>query len=269
MALFSKALRSELSHYRRRKTISLDGTVGGMDHPSRRGQYVTPADGMLGAGGAPSHHSVYDAHAQYHWPSRQYVPPEPWFEGTEIHKTPPLRMGPPQQRALRFPEADEGHDDQGQFLGSPAVPVVEEFGEDPVQQRMVKELRVRQLDRELAALDQDVAGDSETVRRDEPAEGDPFAGHPWYGPSAMTQELFEEAMQDAFPEAAEESVPQPAVTHEEMEAYRDQQEALLEDIVNQAMPPAEEMLEEEDPWERYQKEMMDPGMMGFGPMPGP
>jgi len=31
MALFSKALRSELSHYRRRKTISLDGTVGGMD----------------------------------------------------------------------------------------------------------------------------------------------------------------------------------------------------------------------------------------------
>ncbi len=34
MALFSKALRSELSHYQRRKTISLDGTVGGMDHPS-------------------------------------------------------------------------------------------------------------------------------------------------------------------------------------------------------------------------------------------
>ena len=80
-----------------------------------------------------------------------------------------------------------------------------------------------------------------------------------------------QAMQEAVaPEPDEESVSEVAVSFQEMEACHDQQQASLEDIVQQAMPEIEEVLkEEEDPWELYHRQMMDPGMMGFGPMPGP
>jgi hypothetical protein len=43
----------------------------------------------------------------------------------------------------------------------------------------------------------------------------------------------------------------------------------LDALVQQAVPGPEETLEErDDPWELYRQQMMDPGMMGFGPAPG-
>jgi hypothetical protein len=120
----------------------------------------------------------------------------------------------------------------------------------------------------------------------------PIEEHPWLGRQEMTEEAFEQAMHQAIapapaemmadgtiedtthhvplPEPAEEAVAEPATAFQEMEAYYEQQQASLEEIVRQAMPEPEEVLEEEeDPWEFYQRQMMDPGMMGFGPMPGP
>jgi len=272
MALFSKALRSELSHYKRRKTISLDGTVGGMDHPSRRGEYVTPADGALGAGGAPSHHSVYDGHAHYNWPERDYEQDASWLDAGPRTTTPPLRLDPA-PRPERPP-------------GIPYAPMTER-----TMLRMFEQLRERE---EALAGDQYGLGDQgsgsvdgggmeqslagveapepEMVRRmvGELITG-PIEEHPWFGEQQMTEDTFERAMQEAIaPEPDQESVPEPAVSFQEMEAYHDQEQATLEDIVQQAMPEPEEMLEEqEDPWELYRQQMMDPGMMGFGPMPGP
>ena len=79
---------------------------------------------------------------------------------------------------------------------------------------------------------------AKSVPSRKPAAG-PAPTRRWLTAASMLEsdepELFDEAMEHAFPEVAEESVPEPAVTHEEMEAYHDQQEALLEDVVQQAM----------------------------------
>ncbi len=270
MALFSKALRSELSHYRRRKTISLDGTVGGMDHPSHRGQYVTPADGALGAGGAPAQHTIYDGHAHYRAADRDYGAEPSWFDDAPRARTPALRLDP-----VPRPERPPGIsyltlDEEtlrralGELREQEEVQATDPFGS--TDHGSVPPGDNEQTDRDIGGLP---PPDSKMVRQ--MLYGPtvvPIEEHPWFGEQQMTEEAFEQAMQDALHEVAEQSVPEPAVSPEEMEAYYDQQEASLEAIVQQAMPPAEEPPEEEDPWELYLKQMTDPGMMGFGPMPG-
>jgi len=273
MALFSKALRSELSHYRRRKTISLDGTVGGMDHPSRRGQYVTPADGALGAGGAPAQHSFYDSHAHYRAADRDYETEPSRFDDAPRATTPALRLDPV-PRPERPPRIS--HAPMTEELMLRAMEDVREEQEaraaDPfglAQHRSAPRGDSEEADRDIGGLP---PPDPEMVREmlNEPTFV-PIEEHPWFGEQQMTEEAFEQAMQEAVaPEPHDESVADPALSFQEMEAYHEEQQASLEDIVQQAMPEPEEVLEEEeDPWELYQRQMMDPGMMGFGPMPGP
>jgi len=94
MALFSKALRSALSTYRKRKATSLDGSVADMHPSSPKGHYVSPVDGMLGAGGMSAQHSFYDSHAHYRWPDREYEQDPSWSDVMPRATTPRLRLGP-------------------------------------------------------------------------------------------------------------------------------------------------------------------------------
>lgn len=82
MGLFRRALSSQLSKYRKRKTISLDGTVGGMNTGfAGPRHYAQAQDGWLGMLPTGSHHSVYDAQAHYHHSNREYEEPPEWFVG--------------------------------------------------------------------------------------------------------------------------------------------------------------------------------------------
>ena len=80
MRHYSRALNAELSKYRKRKRISLDGTIAGQT----AGMYIgglhhvrLPGSRSRGAlAGQPQ--SIYDAKAFYDWPDREYEQYEPF-----------------------------------------------------------------------------------------------------------------------------------------------------------------------------------------------
>ena len=70
----SRALDAELSKYRKRKTISLNGAVAGIrEGRYLRGLHHVRPPGSYGLGSTPAqHHSIYDARAFYEWPNPEY-----------------------------------------------------------------------------------------------------------------------------------------------------------------------------------------------------
>ena len=96
MRHYSRALNTELFKYRKRKRISLDGTVTGIQqsHFIRGLHHVTPP-GFRSRGISPAQpHSIYDTPAFYEYPESDYEPPEPWFDQRPT-PTPPLRIESP------------------------------------------------------------------------------------------------------------------------------------------------------------------------------
>ena len=106
---YSRVLRRELSKYRKRKRIPLDGTIagqtagiytGGLHHarpPGSRSHGISPSQ----------HHSIYDARAFYEWPDQGYEQPASWFEQS-FPGTPPLRVqGPTRHSRPPIPEYDD------------------------------------------------------------------------------------------------------------------------------------------------------------------
>ncbi len=96
----SRALRNELSKYRKRKRISLDGTIAGQTAGIYIGglHHVRPP-GLRSRGiSSVRPQSIYDAKAFYGWPNQEYEQPASWFEQS-FPGTPPLRV----QGATRHP----------------------------------------------------------------------------------------------------------------------------------------------------------------------
>jgi hypothetical protein len=101
MRHFSRALNAELFKYRKRKRISLNGTIAGQTAGIYIGglHYVTPP-GSRSRGISPAQHrSIYDAPAFYEYPESDYEPPAPWFDQRPT-LTPPIRIESPLQQPL-------------------------------------------------------------------------------------------------------------------------------------------------------------------------
>ena len=99
MRHYSRALNAELFKYRKRKRISLDGTVAGQTAGRyiRGLHHVTPP-GSRSHGISPAQpRSIYDAPAFYEYPEPDYEPSAPWFDEGPT-PTPPLRIESPLQQ---------------------------------------------------------------------------------------------------------------------------------------------------------------------------
>ncbi len=109
MRHFSRALNAELFKYRKRKRISLDGTIagqtagiyiGGLHHvrlPGSRSRGISSVQPQ----------SIYDAKAFYDWPDQEYEQSASWFEQS-FPGTPPLRVqGPTRDPRPTIPEYDD------------------------------------------------------------------------------------------------------------------------------------------------------------------
>ena len=93
MRHYSRALNIELSKYRKRKRISVNGTIagqtagiyiGGLHHakpPGSRSHGISPAQ----------HRSIYDERAFYDWPDQEYEQSASWFDQS-FPGTPPIRV---------------------------------------------------------------------------------------------------------------------------------------------------------------------------------
>jgi len=250
MALFSKALRSALSTYRKRKTISLDGSVAGTHSGSPKGHYVTPADGMLGAGGTSGHHSVYDAHAHYRWPDRDCEQDPSWSDIIPRATTPPLRLDPvpwPARapRAGYFALTDEmmhqafrDASDDGSMSGpevlGPAIDESDVLNGDA----MSPELGVEPMEPPEPEMVRRMVGELITG---------PMEDHPWYGEQEMTEEAFLQVMEEsAAPTDAEAMMDDPMPEHEDPMALMYAEEATemahgLEALAQDAMADPEAM----------------------------
>lgn len=290
MGLFSRAMRSELSRYGKRKKLSLDGSVAGIS-PTRYVGGLRPApvygSSALPSAGLAAPRSIYDQSAFYDWPEQGYEAPAPWFD-VQPKPTPPLRMqGPP--RPLR-PTAIHYEDsvmtpglmeDLLEALpggAMPQEPMALEHAVDGMPAFLGQE--GPQLDFQEAVHEGFMAEQPMT----EPM-ADETQPHAWYDANPMTQEMFNQAAQEVLePDTAPEPMaeqPDPfAVMQPQYEQQLDQS---LEAMVQEPMP-------EQDPYElqqrMYDEQMqywMDPFMMPgfgslgpgplgpgpFGPMPGP
>ena len=302
MALFSKALRSALSTYRKRKTISLDGSVAGTHSGSPKGHYVTPADGMLGAGGTSGHHSVYDAHAHYRWPDRDCEQDPSWSDIIPRATTPPLRLDPvpwPARapRAGYFALTDEmmhqafrDASDDGSMSGpevlGPAIDGSDVLNDDALS----PEFGIEPMEPPEPEMARRMVGELITG---------PMEDHPWYGGQDMTEDAFLQAMgETAAPTDAEAMMDDPMPEHEDPMALMHAEEVTemahgLEALAQEALPEPEAMHPEDalpqfqDPEPEFGLEAMmqeampqaepepvlepemDPWMMqgGFGPGP--
>lgn len=109
MRHYSRALNAELFKYRKRKRISLDGTIAGQTAGIHIGglHHVRPPGSRSHGISAAQHRSVYDEHAFYEWPDQEYGQPASWFEQS-FPSTPPLRVqGPPRYPQPPVPEYDD------------------------------------------------------------------------------------------------------------------------------------------------------------------
>ena len=212
---------------------SLDHAVDGIGHASPKGHYGAPVDGMLGAGPAPREFSIYDAPGQYAYPQQEYEPPAPWSEETPVPDTPPLRTDPPV-----FPEPLR--------VEYPAMT-------EELMTRLLGEVNWAAVEQAPAPLWPSGDGREGIGLRDAACDVLPPSDL-----SDLPVSLF-----DAPPRGQVDSV-------EVMADDRQREDGGdLEALMQRARPIPEETLEEqEDPWELYRQQMMDPGMMGFGPDPG-
>jgi len=251
----------------------LGGTWDGTAVASPDEQGAAAADGALAAGGSSLQHTAYGAHAQYRWSDRDYEAEPSWFDGGPMLMTPPLRLDPV-PRAERPPE-------------SPYAPMTDEMMLRAMAELREEQEAVAAGPFGLAGhgvgrldgskqTDHGVRGlpppDAEMVR--EMLGGTvfvPIEELPWFGKQERTEEVFVQAMEETIaptpaglgaertledamqhipvPEPAEESVAEPVVSLDELDANRDQLHGSLDALVQQAMPEREEMPEEQvDPW---------------------
>ena len=98
MRHYSRALNAELFKYRKRKRISLDGTIAGQTAGRyiRGLHHVTPTGSRSHGISSAQHRSIYDAPAFYEYPEPDYEPSEPRFDQRST-PTPPLRIESPLQ----------------------------------------------------------------------------------------------------------------------------------------------------------------------------
>ena len=100
MALFG-FLRGEISRYRKRKQLSIDGTVAGLEHNEWRGVYDKPALRPSRSSGPPAPAQLYDpAPGDPQFPGSHYQPYE-WEN--HIHPTPQLRVPPRETPEIERP----------------------------------------------------------------------------------------------------------------------------------------------------------------------
>jgi len=202
MGLFRRALSSQLSKYKKRKNISLDGTVGGMS-PGSAGprHYAQAQDGWLGMRPASGQHSIYDAPAHYQHPNQDYREPPEWFVGVPKRGTPPLRLGPvprgprpPRPKYLLMDDdvmadamqqlPDDEAFDEWDVPDDFGYPVVMDEGDSMIVHS--SEGLPMLEDEELAT---EMTGELVPMSMEE---------HPWFGESEMTQDFFESAMAEAM-----------------------------------------------------------------------
>ena len=250
MSFLSSALRSSLSTYRKRKSISIDGSVAGMHPSSPKGHFVTPADGMLGAGCAPGHGSFYDSHAHYRWPARDYEAEPSWFDDAPRATTPPLRLDPvprPRRpsRVDYLPLTEQMmHDAIQDTVENGSTPGAEALGPAADQEDVLTDDALSP----EAGIEPIPLQESETVRRmvGELITG-PMEEHPWYGEQEMTEETFLQAMEESTaPNPVDDMIDDPMSEQDDPMAMMyadDGTEAPdgLEAIAQEAMPKPEGM----------------------------
>jgi len=236
-------LRSDLSRYRKRKQLSLDGTVAGIDYSRSAGHYV---DAPLPSAG-PVHLYEHPAPADYapHAGLMQ-------FDG-------PAYADP---AALPGPDTIAGHPTQ---LPMPIMPVAHPPDMIPesvsYDHMLMADRTVEDLQQEWQALHDEAYG---TTPTDNPGTGSieamfhaptqPFEASPYHSVE-MTQELFEHGMELAagtsMPASPADAIP----------------EAGLEDIVMDAeppVPPPEELQPDPRMMDPFEDPLMRQMMNPFG-----
>jgi hypothetical protein len=243
---------------------------------------------------------TYDgSRVMYQLPGTQYRPPPSWFEGMMHGTTPPLRVapGPGSFARARVPDdlGSEEHSLNALAENPLAAEVPALFQESTpdlaVGLGIPKHVLADVLMLGLEDLG-DFAGPADAAHFGHPEEGaaDTMAEHPWYGPVAMTQEMFNQAMAEAAGQGTE---PQPMANQPEPfeAAPAVLAEQGLESIVGQdpisaqAVPGAacgpmmsDLYAPQQQMYDDQMQQLMDPWMMpcpfgpvdpGFGPMPGP
>jgi len=109
MRQYSRALNTELFKYRKRKSISLDGTIAGQTAGIHIGglHHVRPPGSRSRGFSTTQPQSIYDAKAFYEWPDQKYEQSASWFEQS-FPGTPPLRVqGPPRHPRPPISEYDD------------------------------------------------------------------------------------------------------------------------------------------------------------------
>ncbi len=110
MPHYSAAMRAELFKYRKRKNLSLYGSVPG----SPSGRYIrglhhaTPPGSRSYGTGRPRQQSIYDSRGFYEWPDQGYKQSASWFD-QRFPGTPPLRVqGTSRRPRPTVPDHDDG-----------------------------------------------------------------------------------------------------------------------------------------------------------------
>ena len=279
MRHYSMALNTELSKYRKRKRISLDGTIAGQTAGIYIGglHHVRPP-GSRSRGTSPvQHRSIYDARAFYEWQDQEYEQAAHWFE-QRFPGTPFLRVeGSPRTIPPWLPEYEDCLMTP-EFLDH-ATNALRQLG---AEQAMLPSEPQGFMAEILHATNAEIAADvgaTDTVHFYEEGIHEeltaPVGEHPWHDASHMDQEMFDQMMvQSVGPEIVPEPMAEQTDALGEMQDICEQQfQQGLEALVQEPMP-------EQDPFElqrwlydQQMAQLMNPFMMlgpmgPFGPMPG-
>ena len=245
----SGPLRNEPFRYRKRKQLSLDGSVGGMDvNHFRHG--LGPATAHSG-GPSHLHSDPYDPiRAAYDWAMPDHHPSEPWFEGIGHHASQPELIGPDR------PQPVSEHEETVLYRDAQMTPeltrrLIEKISESgPSADVSVEDLQQAML-----------SGLAPTPQESQPGQPTAeFLGsqaeHPWFDSGQMTQDMFHAAM---------EQVMQPALEQQPQQDL----EALVQAAMQEPTPMQEDPFEmQRMMYDQQMQQMLDPFMSpGFGPGP--